>query len=247
MAFGRSLSVCMATYNGASYVARQVESILRQIDSTDELIICDDASTDLTVSIIQSFNDARITLLENSENRGVSASFSNSLEKASGDIIFLSDQDDVWELDKVRRVLGLFDSDSVDLVVHDAYVTERDSGLVLGRLTNNPGRHPGLLQNLIFNSFTGCCMAFDRKVRDAVLPICPSIGVYHDAWIGALCQIYGFKVVFIEDPLIRFMRHGNNASQLKFTNLGKSVSGRAIFYWALLKRVLNTVAERKIA
>ena len=90
-------------------------------------------------------------------------------------------------------------------------------------------------------------MAFDRKVRDAVLPISPSIGVYHDAWIGALCQICGFKVLFITDPLIRFMRHGNNASQLKFTGLGKAVSGRAIFYWALLKRVLKTAAVCKIA
>lgn len=236
------VSVCLASYNGQDFIREQIRSILMQIGAGDELIICDDASTDRTVSIIQSFNDPRVTLLPNSGNVGVAAAFSKTLEKASGDITFLADQDDVWEVNKVKRVLELFDSGSVNLVVHDAYVTDKTSGLVRGRLTDNRGRHPGLVKNLIFNSFTGCCMAFDRRVRDAVIPINPSIGIYHDAWIGALCQINGFKVLFVSDPLIKFMRHDNNTSQLGFTGLRNAVCGRAVFYWALLKRILIRIS-----
>jgi glycosyltransferase involved in cell wall biosynthesis len=232
-------SVCMATHNGERYVFRQLTSILDQLGECDELIICDDASSDRTVEIIESFNDPRVVVLRNPINRGVSATFSETLKVASGDLIFMSDQDDVWEPRKVERIRELFQKNNVNLVVHDAYIVSCATGLVMGKLSERRSKSPSLLINLLFNSFTGCCMAFDRKVLETVTPIDPAIGVYHDAWIGVLARMYGLKIIFAQEPLIQFMRHDNNASQLGFTSIRRALNGRAVFYWALLKRFID--------
>ncbi len=238
-------SVCMATYNGEAYVLDQIESIICQLGGHDELIICDDASTDRTVEFIESLSDPRVVLLKNEKNLGVSATFTKALEIAKGDIIFMSDQDDIWEPDKTEKIRDLFDKHEINLIVHDAYIVDRVSGSVMSRLSQRRGRSPGLLRNLLFSSFTGCCMVFDRSVLKTILPIDSSIGIYHDAWIGVLCRASGLKILFSKEPLIKFMRHGSNASQLGFTSLNSAIKGRIIFYWALLKRVFRRGSKWK--
>lgn len=91
-----SISVCMATYNGAKFLTQQLESIIPQLNEEDELVIVDDCSTDNTLRIIQSTNDFRIKIFLNETNRGHVYSFGRALELASNDIIFMSDQDDIW-------------------------------------------------------------------------------------------------------------------------------------------------------
>ena len=89
------VSVCMATYNGEKYIKEQIDSILSEIKENDEIVISDDNSTDCTVEIIKSYNDDRIKLYH-SNARNFKKNFENARNKAKGDIIFLSDQDDVW-------------------------------------------------------------------------------------------------------------------------------------------------------
>ena len=103
------ISVCMATYNGGKHIREQIESILPQLSLNDEIIISDDGSNDETVKIINSFNDKRIKLFFNQRKKEfnsrhalVTSNFENALKNAQGDIIFLSDQDDVWRDDKVK-------------------------------------------------------------------------------------------------------------------------------------------------
>src|SRR3954463_2208062 len=90
------VSVCMAAYQGERYIALQLRSILDQLCDDDEVLIVDDASKDCTCGEIEAVQDPRIVLIRNGANRGVLRTFETALTRSSGDIIFLSDQDDVW-------------------------------------------------------------------------------------------------------------------------------------------------------
>ena len=116
------VSVAMATYNGEKYIKEQIQSILDNLMQDDELIISDDGSNDKTLDIISAFNDDRIKVINGPKN-GIKQNFSNAIEKTTGDIIFLSDQDDIWMKDKVKKVLEQFEKKSdVTLIVHNAKI-----------------------------------------------------------------------------------------------------------------------------
>src|SRR5688500_13094934 len=97
------VSVCMATKNGATFIKEQLDSILPQLATDDEIIISDDCSGDDTLTVIRAFQDPRIRLLESSSEKGITRNFESSLNASKGDYIFLADQDDVWLPGKVNR------------------------------------------------------------------------------------------------------------------------------------------------
>ena len=104
-------SVALCTYNGENYIRKQIDSILNQTVKVDEIVVCDDGSTDETLSIIESFREntsVDIRIYRNETNLGVCANFQKAVDLCNGDIIFLSDQDDVWHGDKVETVVGYF-------------------------------------------------------------------------------------------------------------------------------------------
>lgn len=232
------VSVCMATYNGGQYLKQQLESILSQLSPDDEVVISDDGSNDNTRDIVLSQGDKRIRLLENSGSHGFVSNFENALRNAKGDIIFLSDQDDVWFDRKVETVSNALKN--YDLVIHDAQLIDGD-GKSLGK-TYYSTLHgkTGFLANLWKTRWLGCCMAFRREVLDYCLPIPKSV-VAHDYWIGMMGMVK-FRSCFLEDVLIGYRRHGNNVSTsseksdnslwyrlvVKRTNLLVSILGRLI-------------------
>src|SRR5687767_8601550 len=97
------ISVCMATYNGASFIRQQIESILPQLEAGDEIIFSDDGSTDSTLEVISGYNESRFKILKNQRTGSPTKSFEKGLKHCTGDLIFLTDQDDVWMPDKVSR------------------------------------------------------------------------------------------------------------------------------------------------
>ena len=107
----------MATYNGADYLRPHIDSILSQLSDDDELIISDDSSTDATVKIIQEIGDKRIRLLEGNTFRNPIFNFEYALQQASGELIFLADQDDIWLPGKVKTMTGALTD--CDLAVSD--------------------------------------------------------------------------------------------------------------------------------
>jgi glycosyltransferase involved in cell wall biosynthesis len=207
------ISVCMAVKNGGTFLKEQIDSILPQIGVSDELIISDDHSTDNTLQIIKSYHDSRVHVLHNLRP-GLVSNFENSLTGSRGDIIFLSDQDDVWAPHKAEIMLSYLKD--FDLVVSDCMITnykleiEKDSFFKL----NQSGT--GVIRNLIKNSYMGCCMAFRREVLNKALPF-PELIPAHDLWIGLIGEMH-FRVTFIPEKLIYHRRHVLNAS----TTSGKS-------------------------
>lgn len=202
------LSVCIATYNGAKYINKQVESILLQLGIDDEIVVSDDGSIDQTISILESFGDERIKIFRNTGRHGVVSNFENALNHSSGEVIFLSDQDDIWDKNKVGRCLmALKDS---DLVIHSSRVFFEDGSHPDGDFFTIRHSGPGYWKNLIRNTFVGSCMAFRKDVKDYVLPF-PKHILWHDMWIGLMVEKKG-RTKFIDEQLLYYRRHGDNAS-----------------------------------
>lgn len=219
------ISICMATYNGAKYVKKQLISILNQLSENDEIIIVDDCSSDNTIRIINSFKDNRITLIENKYNMGFIKTFERAIKYSSGDIIFLSDQDDIWVEGKVSIIKKYFQEENIDIVFHDAIVIDEKKNILFNSFTEMRKIFISPVMNFISNTFTGCCMAFKANIKDDILPI-PSNAGYHDRWIVIIAGLTGAKIKFIPDKLIYYVRHNNNVSPLKRRNLLKILIDR---------------------
>ena len=200
------ISVCMATYNGEQYLKRQLDTILDQLDPSDELIISDDQSTDGTVQLIQSYQDPRIKLLEHESFNSPVFNMEYALKQANGDTIFLADQDDVWLPGKVSRMVQLLEH--YDLAISNAYIVDENEKVIHDSYFQWKKSSPGFWKNLRKNAFLGCAMAFNRKVLKAALPF-PENLIMHDVWIGLLAERLG-KVKFDEEKLMLYRRHALN-------------------------------------
>lgn len=232
------ISVCMATYNGEKYVKSQLSSILKQLSNDDEIIVIDDCSNDDTIKCIDSIRDQRIKVLKNTKNMGVLNSFVKSLMEASGDIIFFSDQDDIWLDGKVKRIIKEFSDSDADIIQHDAIIV--DENLKVQETSFFAIRNPSdsIIKNYISNRYLGCCMAFRSTVKKRLLPI-PKEAAYHNSWIGIMGKFDGFKISFIKESLIFYVRHKNNVSQMKRRSLNLIIKDRMLLLKAILKNVFN--------
>ena len=241
------ISVCMATYNGERFIKDQIESIIVQLGINDELIISDDSSTDNTLKIISRFNDSRIKVFNSHTFRSATRNFENALSYATGDVIFLSDQDDVWFPHKMRIMMLYLQK--YDLVVSNCDFID-EFGKPMGEsFFENFRSGPGLLKNFIKNTFLGNCMAFRRTVLDKALPFPEHLHratrylIYQDVWLGLLANAL-FRVKFIPEKLSGFRRHASNASPTEMgikspQPLSRKLCGRSLLAVALLKRILS--------
>lgn len=229
----KTLSICMATYNGEKYIKDQLNSIVSQIGISDEIIISDDSSTDETINIIKSFNDSRIKLFENQTFKSPIFNFENTIKKANGDYIFLADQDDIWKEDKVKIMIDKLKD--YNLVLSDADIIDEVGNKIEDSFYKLNGSKQGLIKNLIKNSYLGCSMAFDRTILNKSLPF-PKDTPMHDWWIGLVTEMYG-KTYFIEDKLISYRRHGNNASPTGEKS-NYSFTNKILFRLVLIKNLM---------
>lgn len=233
------ISVCLAMYNGERYIASQIRSILDQLGPSDEIVVVDDCSRDESVQIVSALGDPRIRLIRNDTNLGILGTFERALRESAGDILFLSDQDDIWRSDKVERVVSIFASDpAITLVASDAQVIDDVGNVTTQSFFSQRGAFSaGLVHNLVKNKYLGCTMAFRRSMLGHFLPIPPDVPM-HDMWFGALNQIYG-RTIFIDQPLISYRRHGSNASP----SVGALPVKRAVWRWRLLKNLVARIVR----
>lgn len=215
------ISVCLASYNGEKYIKEQIETILDQIGIGDELIISDDGSTDNTISIIKDFNDSRIKLVNNNNVHGYTSNFYNALLNATGDYIFLSDQDDIWLPNKVEKVLNALIEN--DFVHSDAIIVDENKKVICSSRNKEYGVKSGFLNILLKSRYIGCCMAFKKNVLESIFPV-PTYtnSLPHDIWIPLIAEKY-FKAKLLDEPLILYRRHMNNTSN------GGVSSDRSVF------------------
>lgn len=208
------ISVCMASCNGERFIREQVDTVLRQLSASDELIIVDDASQDNTRSAIAEFNDDRIRLVRHESRRGIVRTFEHAIRSASGDVLFLCDQDDIWPSDKVPRVMEVFcEHPDVSLVVTNMKVIDEAGAVVRGSRGGYRRFDAGVLPNLLSNRFQGSTMAFRSSLIREVLPFPQGCHLLHDAWIGMRNTIAGGKCYYLNEELLLYRRHLQNASR----------------------------------
>jgi glycosyltransferase involved in cell wall biosynthesis len=213
------ISIAMATYNGAKYLLEQLESFVNQERQPDELVVCDDGSTDDTLSILKKFSTSApfiVKIFANEKQLGYGQNFGRALSLCTGDLIFLSDQDDVWLKDKIQTVVDLAKRNShAQLFMNDAEIVGRDlvsTGLTkLGQI-----RSAGLPDS---NFVMGCCMAIRKDFLKYLLPVpCQFKG--HDDWLSIFGEGLQCRRVF-EQPLQLYRRHEKNTSNNLVNNTKK--------------------------
>jgi glycosyltransferase involved in cell wall biosynthesis len=204
----------MASYNGARYIEPQIHSILTQLAPGDELIVVDDCSTDDTVARLRSLGDARIRIVQHTTNQGVVATFEEALRLARGDILFLSDQDDLWAQTKVRIFLEAFARHpEVKLMTSRVALIQGDGTPFSDARWDRGGRfRAGFWRNLLSNHYQGSAMGMRASLRNDILPFPRSPFVLHDIWIGTRNAIARGGTHYIDEPLLLYRRHPTNFS-----------------------------------
>jgi glycosyltransferase involved in cell wall biosynthesis len=206
----------MASYNGEAFIGEQIESILIQLNADDELIISDDSSDDNTLKVIREIKDPRLKILAANTFRDPIKNFQNALQHASGDYVFLTDQDDVWLKNKYIEMIGLLGK--YDLVISDSVIVDEQLNTIHPSFFKYFGSGKGILKNMIKSSYYGSCMAFRRSVLDYALPFPDTKEIGHDLWLGLVAEMTG-NVFFFEKPLLLYRRHNNAFTPV---NVGKS-------------------------
>jgi glycosyltransferase involved in cell wall biosynthesis len=231
----------MATYNGSRYLREQLDSILCQLHPDDELIVSDDHSTDDTACIVESYSDARIRFIYNPLKRGHVRNFAHAMAQARGEVIALSDQDDIWVEHRLEKMLdALLRSPKRVLVVGD-FVEFDKNGILDAR--NTLGSSPESQLYQLCNIFAGrakyfgSAFAFRRELLRYVLPIPPRIEA-HDIWIAMNACLHGGVVHLQETTLLRRL-HGDNLTLERHRALPAVVRSRLFYIEGLMRSSLR--------
>ena len=225
------ISVAMCVYNGARYLAAQLDSLLAQEDVAIEVVVVDDASTDGSLDLLRHYalRDPRIRVHANPRNLGHLRSFEKCMALCSNDLIAPCDQDDVWHPRKLARLAGAIEG--ADMAYCDSAYIDPE-GRPLGRRISDDlgqmhsGRDP--LKYCFQNTVSGHALLVRRSVFDAALPF-PAM-LYHDWWL-AIRAAAGRGVVYVAEPLVQFRRHCD-----AYSPLGKEQAARCAILTASKNR-----------
>lgn len=237
-----NLSVALCTYNGENYIMEQLQSIAKQTVLPDELIICDDNSTDETIKYINGFAVTApfpVRIYRNGVSLGVIHNFEKAISLCEGEYIALSDQDDVWLPDKIEKSMALMKSEeakyvegNTPILVHtDLKVVDKDLKVISGSLMHlqkihNENSQQALKTLLVQNYVTGCTVVINRKLKEISTPF-PIDIIMHDWWLALLAASEG-EIAFLDESTILYRQHGANA-----------VGAKKYFSTKNIKKVLN--------
>ena len=217
-----TVDIVMSTYNAGAYLESQIASIISQTDSEWRLLIRDDGSSDQTLENIRKWidRDSRIALVsDEGGNVGVSESYSRLLSQTRSDIIMISDQDDVWKPDRIRRgrenleqMMAVYGNDIPLLVHSDLELVDANDTLLASSFWRyqgiNPGRAQRFMGMLVQNVVTGCTMTMNRSLLKQALPI-PKASMMYDWWLGLVASLWG-DIRTEDEPLVCYRQHESN-------------------------------------
>ena len=204
------VSVVMCTYNGEKYIDEQITSILQQSYTNFELIIVDDRSTDSTWSKLlhwQQQYPGKIKSFQNEVNLGYNKNFESAIQRASGDFIALSDQDDIWLPEKITAQMAAFSNDTI-VLVHNKSVRLEGTSLnykkaaLQHHFSGNRTR-----KFFFFNHIMGHDMIFRRSLVPYIVPIPDKMS--YDCWIAVVATCLG-SVVSVGTFLVHHRIHESN-------------------------------------
>ena len=218
-----TVSVAIAAYNGEKYIEEQLKSIFEQSVKVDEVVICDDGSSDDTVKICRAFisdnNLENWHLYENDLNKGYCFNFYGAIDKCTGDVIFLADQDDKWQKNKVERMTAVLKGNSDISVLSSRYDVIDSFGNVIENsgITYLGEKFDSGIEYLDYNSFIGCSyirgfsMCFRKEIKEKLKPIDLKSMLSHDWYICMLGTLLS-KTAVLNEKLGFYRYHFNNVS-----------------------------------
>ncbi len=254
---GARSGVALCTYNGAEYLQAQLDSILAQTVQVDEIVVGDDGSSDATLSILERFRvDAasrgiRVEIIRNERNLGYVQNFSETLLRCTADILFLSDQDDVWHPDRVQVLVERFDAEPGLLMLHgDARLVDKTGQPLGSTLLEVLGVHPAelslersgrLLEAVLVRNFvTGATCALRRCLLQSGLPV-PRYWS-HDEWLAVVASLaLGLNVH--RPATIDYRQHGGNQIGASRRSLLSQVRGLVLFDPEARRRTAERLAS----
>ena len=236
------ISIALCTYNGAKHIREQLDSIVNQTYQNIELIVVDDCSTDPTYAILEEYasRDSRIKLHQNEQNLGFNKNFDKALSLTSGSFIAISDQDDVWELNKLQTLKDNI-GDNWLAFSNSAYMSEDGelTGKTLLKEFDIVGK--SFISFMMQNYVTGHTTLLSREFLMHVLPF-PAEGFY-DWWMGFVAM-YHQKLIYVDAVLTYYRVHSQSVIQqeLSLYNDELSLNKR---HWELQIKQLNVLTKYK--
>ena len=218
------LSVALCTFNGSKYLREQILSILNQELTVGEIVICDDCSMDDTLNVInklqERFKTVKWIVQQNQKPLGVTRNFEKALSLCTGDIIFLSDQDDIWLPHKTRRIVDYFERNpKVNLVFTDAFIVDGNGNLKTNKTLFDAcglrqlmdAWNSGLqfeIENVI-QRLLGATFGLRRSFVQQCIPFAKEVKNYHDGQLAMHSVVQGCNGM-IDECLIQYRIHGSN-------------------------------------
>jgi glycosyltransferase involved in cell wall biosynthesis len=248
------ISVALCTYNGERFLPQQLASIAKQTRPPDELVVCDDRSTDRTVALVQEFAASSpypVRIFENEHNLGYAANFERAIRLCEGNLIALSDQDDIWYPFRLERSEQEFAAHpQAGLVFSDADVINDSNELAGPTLWQRLGFAGKRAQDLLAGHYvvlakhrfvTGATVMFRAALRDRLLPI--GDGWIHDEWIALIAAAFS-DLRPIDQPLIRYRIHDSQEVGLR-NKLEQRIQGnsRAQRHWGRLAESVKELRQ----
>ena len=214
-------SVALCTYNGEKFIRQQIDSILDQTKKVDEIVVCDDGSTDSTVSILNFYKEKHPELFKifiNDENLRSVKNFEKAISLCENDIIFLCDQDDLWLSSKVDVYCNFFQENlHISVICSGGFAIDEKNNLLdklsiwdAPELLKMNGRELNFFEITAFlrNLATGATMAFRKEFKAQIIPFPVLDNFHHDEWI-ALVGTYQQKFYMLPGKYIQYRIHGN--------------------------------------
>lgn len=248
-------SIIIATYNGSKFIKEQLESIYKSIEYTNslyefEVVILDDYSTDNTCSILNSLRDIyHFKLFFNNRNLGHNGSFEKAINLSKGEILILSDQDDIWPVDRLQLMLSCLEKRKAAGII-GSFTAFRDSLIIKNKNIINVNTN---YQESIFDVFInqiisaktkpyyGCCMAFKRNVLKIAMPF-PKVVTEHDKWLALCISSTNNGLIRLPTPVTYRRLHENNITKTDRIFIYKLLTRLEIVIYILtifLRKIIN--------
>lgn len=219
------ISVVMTTFNGEKYIKKQLESIYRQTRKPDEVLIFDDGSSDHTINIIDGFikkyklDTWHMEL--NNKNKGWKVNFWDGIAKSAGELIFLSDQDDIWHKDKIEIMTEQMDQHpNIELLAsnYNAFYDTKDTKRISKRYMYHMNLD-GSLKKIYFDNFflnvqrPGCTYCFRKELFLSANKLWHK-SFAHDAVLWRTAVLTGGAYILDLD-LIEYRRYVESSSNVQ--------------------------------
>ena len=220
----RKISVALAAYNGSKFIIEQLDSILNQSIVPDEIVVCDDCSTDDTFAVVKEYVNEHpiVKVYKNAVNLGFIKNFEKAAKLCTGDYILFSDQDDIWTYDHIKTLVN--NSSEADLVCANAEYMTMD-GKLTGRTMKPLFFHQSGdirvdFRKMIYTHYSqGAAMLIKREMLQKILPF--PRNMFHDIWMGFATYLAGGKVKYLPAVFLHYRRWGGNVSTINNERMGR--------------------------